>query len=87
MRWSRIAIDRSWPGWRYGPDGKGAIFQCESDVPEGWTRKPGKPEEVFVPREVVYHNQDSLIAQLQAKDIDIDPTWGVAHMYKVLTSS
>lgn len=87
MRWSRIAIDRSWPGWRYGTDGKGAIFQCEADVPEGWTRKPGEPEEVFIPRAAVYHDQYELIAQLRDKGIEINPTWGVAHMHKVLTSS
>lgn len=29
-----------WPSWRYGPNGESAIFERESDVPEGWTNNP-----------------------------------------------
>lgn len=28
------------PGWRYGPKGEAEIFQCEADVPKGWTDNP-----------------------------------------------
>lgn len=80
----RIVVDRSWPGWRYGPDGEGAIFQCEADVPPGWTRRPGDQPEPFLPRAVTAYNREELILQLEAKGIEINPTWGVAHMKKVL---
>lgn len=29
-----------WPAWRYGPNGQSAIFDKESEVPEGWTDNP-----------------------------------------------
>lgn len=86
MRRSRQVIDRSWPGWRYGPNGESAIFQCEADVPEGWTRKAGIPEEVFSRPTSAVLNRDDLIEELLAKGIDIGPTWGVAQMKKVLDS-
>jgi hypothetical protein len=48
-----------WPSFRYGPDGKGKVFQSAEEVPEGWTdspkavaapepekRKPGRPKTV-----------------------------------------
>lgn len=28
------------PGWRYGPGGKSAIFESEGDVPTGWVDHP-----------------------------------------------
>ena len=44
---------KKWPAWRYTSDGeggfKGAIFQKEEDVPEGWVDSPAeakKPKHV-----------------------------------------
>lgn len=28
------------PGWRYGPGGKHALFESEADVPAGWVDHP-----------------------------------------------
>lgn len=28
---------QAWPCWCTGPDGEGAVFEREEDVPEGWT--------------------------------------------------
>lgn len=28
------------PGWRYGPNGKSAVFESEADVPNGWVDHP-----------------------------------------------
>lgn len=81
----REPVDRSWPGWRYGPDGEAAIFQCEADVPLGWTRKPGEQPEPFTPKpapEVL--DVGELVLQLEQAGVEINPTWGVAHMKKVI---
>lgn len=86
MRRSRTAIDRSWPAWRYGPNGEKAVFPCEAGVPMGWTKKPGEIMEPFAPRVSEVLDRDALIEALLDKDIDIGPTWGVAHMKKVLDS-
>jgi hypothetical protein len=32
----------SFPSWRYGPDGKSAVFESEADVPAGWEDHPSK---------------------------------------------
>lgn len=86
MRRSRQVIDRSWPSWRYGPNGESAIFNSEPEVPVGWTKKPGDtPDEIYVPRATPEPvDREELIAELFARGIDIGPTWGIAHMKKVL---
>lgn len=33
---------KNWPAWRYGPEGKSAVFERESDVPAGWMDHPSK---------------------------------------------
>lgn len=80
----RVVIDRSWPSWRYGPNGEAQIFQTEADVPRGWTRKPGVPEEPRPSRETVVLNRDELVATLQFRGVDISPLWGVAHMKRII---
>lgn len=30
------------PGWRYGPGGKSAVFESEADVPKGWKEHPSE---------------------------------------------
>lgn len=52
----------------------------------GWTKKPGEIMEPFAPRVSEVLDRDALIEALLDKDIDIGPTWGVAHMKKVLDS-
>lgn len=85
MRKAKIGTDNSWPSWRHSPDGtQSQIFQCEADVPAGWTKKPGTPEPEFIPASPLYHDRERLIEELLAKGIDIGPQWGVAHMKKVL---
>jgi hypothetical protein len=33
---------QDFPAWRYGPEGKAAVFESESDVPRGWQDHPSK---------------------------------------------
>lgn len=70
-----------WPGWRYGPFGEKAIFNSEAEVPHGWTRKPG---ELYVAPPSTMLDRENIIGQLETKGIEIDPTWGTAHMQKML---
>lgn len=85
MRTRKLQPDWRWPSWRYGPGGQSAIYQCEADVPEGWTRKPDEAPEVFMARpEPVRLDRAVLIDELHRYDIEINPTWGVAQMKKVL---
>lgn len=81
MRRSREKPDTSWPSWRYGPYGESAIFQRESDVPFGWTKKVG---EVYVPPANFSLDKEDLIRQLLDKGIKLNPTWGSAHMKRIL---
>ena len=81
MRRSRTPIDRSWPRWMYSPTGEGQIFQKESDVPEGWVRKIG---DVYVKSGPVVYDYDDLVRQLNEKNIEINPIWGLAHMKRIL---
>lgn len=84
MRRTRQRVTWNWPSWRYSQTGEAKIFQCEADVPPGWTKKPG---EVYVPvAGPVRYDRDDLISQLKSREIPIDPTWGVSHMKKVLDS-
>lgn len=71
----------SWPSWRYGPFGESGIFHSEVEVPSGWTKKPG---EIYIPPTTNLLDRDSLIRQLQAADIEIDHTWGSAHIKRIL---
>lgn len=71
-----------WPSWRYGPNGESGIFQSPSDVPFGWTSKPGQ---VFSPLDAKPAlDRDKLISDLLAKGIEPHPAWGIGHMKKVL---
>lgn len=70
-----------WPSWRYGPNGESAVFKQEADVPFGWTRKPG---DIYVPNTSLSVDRDDVVGQLEALNVKIDPTWGKAHLKKVL---
>lgn len=85
MRKRKELPDWRWPSWRYGPGGQAAIFQKEEDVPEGWTKKPDEAPEVYVPRPAPpVLDRAELLSLLAAINVEVDPTWGVAHMKKVL---
>lgn len=73
-----------WPSWRYAPDGSGQLFYRAEDIPEGWARKPGAIIERVAPTPTQILNEDELIAELKARNIDIKPTWGHAHMKRIL---
>lgn len=74
-----------WPSWRYGPEGQAEIFQREEDVPDGWGRKPGETGPVFVPKPTPpVLDRTVLIDELHRYGVEINPTWGVAHMKKVI---
>lgn len=82
----RKEVGPFWPAWFYSPVNEDCgIFSSEDLVPEGWTRKRGEPEpEIEVhPTEIL--DKSKLIAELLERGIDIDPTWGNAHMKKVLS--
>lgn len=34
------SVGKSWPSFRYGPDGESAVFVRPEDVPEGWADTP-----------------------------------------------
>ncbi len=80
-RRSRDSTFSGWPSWRYGPFGESAIFNSEAEVPYGWTKKAG---EVYVPPESAFPDEATLVSQLEAQGITIDPTWGIAHMKRIL---
>jgi hypothetical protein len=85
MRRRKELPDWKWPSWRYGPGGQSAIFQKEEDVPEGWTKKPDDAPEVFIERVAPPPlDGDVLRAELTRRGIVIDPTWGLAHMKRVI---
>ena len=74
-----------WPSWRYGPDGRGAIFTCAEEIPEGWTRKPFEvPIIEHVPVAPIHLSRADLIAALDAKGVHLIGHVSAAHMKKML---
>lgn len=72
-----------WPSWRYGPNGEGAIFQSEAEVPLGWTRKPG---DVYVPKpQAEVLDRNTLVELLAAKGVTAAGNWSAAYMKELLT--
>lgn len=71
-----------WPHWFYGPNGESAIFNSATEVPYGWVKKPGLAFEPPPATEIL--NKDELVAKLIERGIKIDPTWGNAHMKRML---
>lgn len=84
MRRLKRSLFNGWPSWRYGPDGVGAIFQTEAEVPVGWTRKPGVPEVPYVHKGPTLYDRSKLIEELIDLGITPNPLWGNAHMKKVI---
>ena len=84
MRIKRTPIDRSWPAWFYGPDDQAAVFPSQDLVPEGWTRRKGDVEPEYIARPTVILDRGELVEQLVAMNVDINPTWGNAHMKRII---
>lgn len=78
-------IQVQWPGWWFGPDGDKALFQRPEDVPSGWKNRP-QPEFV-APETKSLPNKTDVIAQLQTKNITINPRWGLGKLIQVLTEA
>lgn len=76
-----------WPSWFYGPNGEKGVFEKPEDVPVGWVRKLGVPERELEVRTTTILDRDILIAELLQLGIDINHTWGNAHMKKVINDA
>ena len=77
----RLAKLTKWPDLRYSPEGVAKLFYSAEEVPFGWSNKhPG----IFIDRPTEQLDREDLIKQLTTKNIKIKPTWGNAHMKKVL---
>ena len=35
-------VKKDWPAWRYGPNGRAAMFERSEDVPSDWRDHPSK---------------------------------------------
>jgi hypothetical protein len=74
-----------WPAWFYGPhDGECAIFAKPEDVPEGWSRKAEEAEPAVEARPTETLDRDALIAELTARNIPVKPSWGTAHIKRII---
>lgn len=70
-----------WPDLRYSPTGEMKLFYSAEEVPADWTPKP--PQNINTkPTEVLDH--DLLVSQLERLGIPIKPTWGDAHMKRII---
>jgi hypothetical protein len=70
-----------WPAWFFSPSGDSAIFEKAADVPAGWV---DRQHEVHVTPEPLAVDVEDTIKQLNDLGVWIDPTWGAAHLKKVL---
>lgn len=77
----REARSKMWPDLRYSPTGEEKLFYNADDVPADWTTKPPKGIAVR-PTEIL--DRDELVAELTARNITIDPTWGNGHMKRII---
>ena len=81
------------PGWRYGPKGEAEIFQCEADVPKGWTDNPndfkkaddaegnGQSGDAGAGSDGdTAFDRDAAIAKLKAAGIKANGRWSDAHL-------
>lgn len=78
----RSKLDRDWPCWFHGPDGHSAIFNSPAEVPAGWTRH--RPTQWVEPPPPPVIDEGAVRAKLIELGVEIDPTWGRAHLQKVL---
>lgn len=77
----RAARAIPWPDLRYGPKGEVKLFYSAEEVPPNWTSKPPKGID---PKPPQLFDKQELINALTERNIEINPTWGNAHMKKVL---
>lgn len=72
---------QEFPGWFHSPDGVSSVFDRAEDVPRGWTNN--KTETYQAPT-VEVPDREHLVWELGKLGVEIDPTWGLAHLKKVL---
>lgn len=77
----RSKVDRNWPAWYHSPNGDSQVFERIQDVPYGWTKSPPV---VFEHSDPLVVDEDVVRQKLTELGVDIDPTWGRAHLQKVL---
>jgi hypothetical protein len=78
----RLAKLVKWPDIRYNPaTDEAKLFYEAGDVPPGWLKKLQKTK---TPKTSVYYDKQELLDQLTSLGIEADPTWGTAHMKKVI---
>lgn len=73
-----------WPAWRYAPDGTGQIFNSEEEAPVGWSKTPGDLIVKLPKKTTEVLDGDMLVLALTKLGIPIKPTWGHAHMKRIL---
>lgn len=73
-----------WPSWRYAPNGESKLCHSADEVPEGWSRKPDGPSTPLIKQDTQILDRTQLIAELMERRIPIKPTWGNAHMKRIL---
>jgi hypothetical protein len=79
----RLARKVHWPDLRYGPNGEQRLFYSADEVPLGWSDKKYIP---YINKPIILLNRDELVAELTKRNIRIDPTWGTAHMKRLIDS-
>jgi hypothetical protein len=78
----RLAKLVKWPDLRYNPvTGEAKLFHEAKDVPLGWLTKRPK---ITIPRVGVVLDREQLVRELTDLGIEINPTWGTAHMKRIL---
>jgi hypothetical protein len=83
-RRNRAPKGPSWPAWFYGPEGAKGIYHKEEDVPDGWKRKADAPEPDLEVQATEVLDHDALVTKLKELNIRIKPTWGDAHMKRII---
>lgn len=85
MARKRIVPGPIWPAWFYSPINEDCgIFSVQESVPEGWTRKRGEAEPEIEVHHTEILDKSVLTDQLVALGVDINPTWGNAHMKRII---
>jgi hypothetical protein len=77
----RLAKLKRWPDIRYGPSGQIKLFYSPEEVPFGWTSDKPSTHMSQVD-ELLDH--DELIAKLTEMGVEINHTWGHAHMKRII---
>lgn len=88
-----VTTKKSWPAWRYGPNGQSQIFDNEDDVPPGWEDHPSKVGDAAdegpgsgAPAESPYKDDTDaeVVAKLKERKLDYNEKWPRAKLEKIL---